>query len=238
MPVRSSESSDARPMRIPVIGILVDRRTDILAAATFLLALLVALMQAYSFIQGARVSFVPPDRLFIILDPVGLSDSDERFVHLAAEMGYFNSGKQGYDEAVRNESVSFELQGQKYTLVALAEYKFSDENHDKKLEKQLLNASRVAPIQAGSAVSRQMYFAPHSVDCETSDKDCKPGENYLSKDQFLSALNNTPSITFSFSAELISGQKPQANSCKSDFPSNLIDQLDRHAWIIVPCWLR
>ena len=231
----SSGPSGSQPIRVPILNILIDRKTDILAAVALLLAISSAIVQVVFFLRGADVSFVPPDRLFLIFEPVRHHQSQDFLVRVAAEMGYYNSGTLGYDEVVRGESVSFKLADRRYVQTAIAEYKFSDENFDSVLERELINASRMVPVKAGSAVSRQVYFAPHPVRCEDPDE-CKPYSNYLYYVEFLNALNNISLIDFSFSAELSSGKEQWMDTCTVDVGQGIIDQLTLNGWAVVPCW--
>ena len=85
---------------------MIERKTDVLAATAFLLALIGAAFQAAAFLRGAEVSLYPPEDVVCLFDTYPTGESVFR---IAASMSYTNSGAAGHDAVVQRETVSFML---------------------------------------------------------------------------------------------------------------------------------
>ena len=231
---KRKNDSDPGAVRIPLLGLMVERKTDALAAAAFTLALLSALTQVFLYVKGVNVSMIGPDRVFLIVEPDRNPGTNAYVVRVAAEMGYYNTGAIGYNAVVGKETVSFEFGGQRYVQGAVGEFMFSDTDQNDVLERRLINAARMAPIPAGSAVGRQVYFGPLPIPCE-GRKGCKPDMNYLSQKRFLEGIRTMHSMKFDFSAEMMNGNEKWTDSCTAEFGDEIIAQMVLNGWAVVAC---
>src|SRR5262245_59350604 len=101
--------------RINLLGIQIERKTDILAFAAFLLSLSSIAYQGASMLRGARVTLLAPRQVTIYLRQFGHESED--YLTFLTSMEYVNSGPPGMNDVVAEESVSFTLAGRSYTHV-------------------------------------------------------------------------------------------------------------------------
>ena len=90
-------------MNLHIFGIEIERKTDILAAAAFVLAILGVLWQVWAFAQGAKVNIFPTDQLLIMNSEV-LKKNFPRggpYVLFSATMSYVNQGQAGYNATIK-----------------------------------------------------------------------------------------------------------------------------------------
>jgi hypothetical protein len=186
---------------IRIFGIEVDRKTDILALAAFLISLVGILSQVQAFVQGPNVQLFGPEQIMLVTSKYG---NKAKFMRVAARMAYVNRGARGYYDIVKREGVSFHLGRNKYSQFWQA---FLGPDRKKGIP-DLDAGSCVLPTRVGTDMpaAHITYFAPWP-ECYGLNMD---NHNYLTTEQFLTALPDEKLIRFEFWAEMFSGKRRTA----------------------------
>lgn len=241
------------PLRVPLVDLLLDRRTDILAFAAFILALSTIIAQAVFYLKGPRVSMLPPNQIMIIFAPLRTTDSDPdkdaEVLRVSAQMSYVNSGEYGQTAVVVKEWVSFRFGGETYTQNAHSIQKITDIDYDNELEFEFPDPISPLAIAGVSSASRPIYFTPFPVRCTTED--CDPAHNFLLDSVFLKKILEQPIqkesneryaqgkgryITFSFFFKIAGEDDAQSAECTVNIDQGALESLVGHGWTSVVCW--
>ncbi len=94
-------------MTIKLLGIEIDRKTDILALAAFLISVSTIIYTISIFIQGHKVNLIPPET--IMLKKETYETDGEPYIAVIATMAYVNSSKGGFNVVIKKEKVSFKI---------------------------------------------------------------------------------------------------------------------------------
>jgi hypothetical protein len=151
-------------MNIRFLGIEVERKTDILAFAAFLLSLSSILYQIAVFFRGPQVTLAKPRQVVIYMHAA--PDAKERYLTPVSTVAYVNSGQSGNNAVVLEESVSFTLEGKQHVytwhaFVSLAFISSSaiDTSADRKIK--FVQERTAAPfvVPGGGAEAHETWFA-------------------------------------------------------------------------------
>lgn len=212
-------------------GIQIEKKTDILAFAAFLLATASIMSQVYSFFRGADVTLFPPEQIFIIRDNLGTENKPNYHVRFNVRMAYVNTGAVGYNAVIERETLSFTIvktDGSYTYEQAWSSFTTFDliKGQYEPFERAPANPK---PINAGSAESHDTYFSPRSIPCEGAKDDCpEKWSNYLKWVDFLTMIKdvNARRIDFMLVGKLY-GSDPVNASCTIYITPTLISWLDK-----------
>lgn len=222
------------------VGLELDRKTDIIALAAFMLALGGIVFQVYGFLRGARVTLFPPGQVTIMCYSYIAGDCTsntpgEKYVRFATRMAYVNTGELPYNSIIKSEAISFNLSGQTYKQEWQEFRSFTAVGA--KLQSKDEGIARPLPITGGSSLAHETYFAPHIQRCfGQGTVPCTSGKNFLKFEDFLSELSKTGKIQFRLEATLYDKAKPLQVSCTADVDDKLINLLRTRGWSGPDCW--
>ena len=204
-------------MRFKIFGIEIERKTDILAFAAFVISIGGLIGQLAILLRGPDVSLYPPENVLITKD-------DRNFLRLSALMIYINTGSSGYNDIVKKEKVFFTL-GNKKIEFNWDDYIDATANGDK------LNLNRKSDaipeqVNAGGVLTHETYFAPWET---REGKDT----TFIEWKKFLSEISSQKQIDFTFYFESFDGQKGQV-TCTVNFAEYMI-YLKGKGWSVIPC---
>lgn len=226
----SSAQAMVKPFRF--LGLLeIERKTDILALAAFLLALGGVVFQTYHFFRGASVTLFSPEQITLVAYRYKAPDGP---VHLriASRMAYVNAGQMGYTAVIKRESVRFALTGHVYEQYWQAFTALDAEGQALKTNFQ--SDAHPQPIEGGSAVSHETYFAPRTVPCRKEDSGCRSGRNFLTLDDFVKSVAPGRELKFELRAELY-GDKNQQAACTVNLGEDVLRKLREKGWVAPRC---
>lgn len=211
-------------MSIRVFGIQIERKTDILAFAAFLISLLGVATQAAFFVRGADVELFVTEQVLLMGDKI----RDEKYARIAARMTYVNRGQVGYNDILRQELVRFKIGNTEY------EHYWQDYTSSKeeggKLSMNIRGDALPVAINAGSSESHETFFAPRWV----TQNGVRSGKNYIQWDKFLTTISAQNEIVFVFRFKTFLGKEGEA-ACKIVVDSNLIENLKKRGWSVRSC---
>ncbi|OQZ01483.1 MAG: hypothetical protein B6D35_03305 [Candidatus Brocadia sp. UTAMX2] len=205
-------------MAIKFLGIEIERKTDILALAAFIISISGLLYQITVFLQGPRVHLISPEQ--ITLTTYSYGNDSNKYVSIIANMTYVNSGQEGHNAVIQKEKVSFEIGSQTYEF---AWQKFVDvTSEENRLDIKFIKSANPFSLSAGSAESHETQFFPRS-------------RSHSDKTQGASDKNFLPLNTFvrGFESLLLSGQSQKQEKLKLRFTVEMVNDKRQEVTCIV-----
>ena len=198
-----------------IFGIEIERKTDILAAAAFLMSLLGIAGQVALFLRGPDIQLFTPDQILLF----GIENPDGKiYTRVSSKMVYRNAGSPGYHDTIKKEYVTFKIGDIEYKLLW---DEFIDSYPDKENKKKLIpeRKSEAVPVQvnAGMVQTHETLFAPWVL------KEKEGMKSFLEWDDFKKLIAKQKKVYFRFTFETFSG-KVDYVSCHvvvKEFLSNL-----------------
>lgn len=236
MATGNQAGGNAGHFKIPGVGILIERKTDILAASAFVLAIASAGVQITFFLAGASISVVHPEQVLLNFDRIHGYSRVEYILRIAARMAYVNTGRPNYNATLSGESVSFTLHGREFVQYWHSEQQFSDPEEDGVLNKKFISIAGPKPIHGGSSLSRQVYFSPLPVRCRTDQPHCDSNANFLPEQEAFAFLADSAKVTFKFESYVFEEEEPESVSCTIDVTETLLRELMIFGWSAPFCW--
>jgi hypothetical protein len=214
-----------------IFGIDIERKTDIIALTGFVLALAATLHQFSGYLRGPVVKVFPPEQVVIYAQKFGAANTE--YVRFTAAMTYVNSGQPGYNAAVKNEAIRYNLTGKWY------EQKWQELGSSGSKDNVLLweksGDAHPFSIDAGSAESHETAFAPRNVRVGEREDPTTRSRNYLKWDDFTAGVSGLKEFEFTFVSDIY-GQTPVRTKCTVYLTNTLISTLKTRKWISPSCW--
>ena len=209
--------------------ILVERKTDILALAAFLVALASSIYQISSYLQGPEIRLFPPDQ---IMFEKREGPGEKQLLGIVAPMNYVNTGGAGYNGIVRREVIRFNLEATPYKYIWQEFGKSTSTG--KKLKFESLGEAQPFSVSGGSSISHETRFGPYRPRCKDLDRDCL-NKNFLTVESFFDAIKRMKQLKIEFAAQIYS-DKETCVSCVIDIDPSLWSYLADPGWVTVSCW--
>ena len=203
----------------------------LISAGGFLLALTQNLLLLW---QGPSVSLFAPEDIQLKFHK-DRHNENRLFLRIGARMAYVNTGDQGFNMTVRRETVSFSLGKNEYVQHWQSEVQFFDKP-DGGLNVKYVAEAGPRPINAGSSLTREIYFFPEIKHCRSKQTDCDPDINFLFKKNVLKMLSQANTITFTFTSYLFEEKEPKSVSCTINVTETVRKDLKKYEWSAAPCY--
>lgn len=218
------------PKPISFLGLSIHRKTDILAATAFFLAVAGTLFQVFNYFRGPRPSMFPPEFVTVFFDTYPNGDTIVRF---AAAISYANSGDATYGAVLKREWIDYSLHSIKYEQVWQS-FQAIERNGTSIVFRSESNA-KPTPIPGASAISHTTVFAPRPVVCRSSEANCQPYRNYVTRSEFLGSLSGTESVSITFHAQLVGSSAEFMATCSVGLDAGVIALLVMNNWYYAQC---
>jgi hypothetical protein len=226
-----SPQPDVGSAPISFLGLSIQRKTDVLAATAFVLALAGTLFQAFNYVRGARVSLYAPEFVTLFFDTYPNGDSVVRF---ATTMNYVNSGEASYGAVIRRERLEYLLGSEKYEQNWQSFQEI--DRADTSIVFKNQGIAKPTPIPGASAISHSTVFAPRPLSCAETSAACNQFRNYLSKSEFTKALGTTDKIKLIFYSQLVGDSSELKTECVLKIDPGLIALLVMNNWYFALCY--
>jgi hypothetical protein len=224
------DQKDEKTNEISVLGLLVARKTDILALTAFLIALFGTSFQLYNFARGARIELFHPNTVVIFSDPY----PDATFVRVSGPMSYVNSGDGAYAGIVGTEFVVLQV-GERQIQLEWQSFGRVERNGDS-LRRIIESDARPTVIGGNSSTSHSTAFAPQPVRCGPADRSCQPLRNYMTDAQFLGQLVSSEVLNLTFGATIVGEQTVLRSRCTIEISPSFRASFARDGWFAARCW--
>ena len=214
-----------------LIGIEIERKTDLIAFTALLLSVFSAVGLIYAFVKGSKVNMYLHEQVLMSGDSL----NGNKYLRLGATVAFSNHGEIGYDATVKQIRITLkfpdnsEYEQRWYQFVT-----FVNENGE--LKKGPTEAAVPVQIKAGSALSRDIYFTPFRKRCTAGKNDsCDEWHNYLKWDDFLGKMTIDQKIQVMITAQFLK-KKTTTASCAVTIDQHLVNQLTEYRWHSPSCW--
>jgi hypothetical protein len=214
----------------PLFGLVVVRKTDLLAATAFLLSVVAIIYQFYEFVRGANPQIFHPDTMYIYFDRYANGTTNTRF---AGQISVTNTGGPGRSAVVRELAVkvavgsrNFEQRWLSFGLVT---------RNDTRLAITPKEAAHALVVDGGSAASQLVTFAPHVRECATKSNLCSATENYVSDIGFLQELRQGAKVSFKFLATVFGSKRTLESECSVLITEDFMETLAENDWYAASC---
>jgi hypothetical protein len=188
-----------------ILGMEIDRKTNVLSLAAFMLSISGIASQIYFFLQGPKVALQPPEQATIFSEPS--SDGKSSYIKIAARMAYVNTGQPGFNDAIKREAATLSIGDEQYHFY-WKKYVSTDADGTKFIKNTRGDALPV-PINAGSVEAHETAFSP-----DINQEPNKPYDsNFIQSEAFLKLIEKQKSIVLTVRFETFSGTKGVAK-CK------------------------
>lgn len=163
---------------LKLFGIQIERKTDILAFAAFLISLGSVFYQLQVYLEGPDVVAFPPNQILLTTAAHEKGQPDDpagQYLRVIARMAYVNNGQAGFNAVILNEQVSFELEGRDIEMRSQKYVSTWSESTEFVIE--VLGPVRPHSIAGGNTFANEVVFAPRSVQCQQPG--CDRAVNYV-----------------------------------------------------------
>ena len=219
------------------LGFVIVAKADLLAAAAFLLSAAGLIYQFSAWISGPKPSLYTPDVAYIFFDAYA---NNRVVTRLAGQVSLVNSGAMGHDTIVRSLEVTIEANGQPITVQNWMSFA-SVTRKDRDLVVTPLEAAHPFPVNAGSAVSRMVSFAPGDIACYATSNSssvapgCDPDKWFVSDSDFLNRIAGASELRLTFSASIVGSSVPVKATCTVASGMGLLQYLAENNWFAARC---
>jgi hypothetical protein len=235
--------------------LIVVRKTDLLAAAAFILSVSTAAYQLWGFARGANVTLYHPDTVYIYFDLYANGITATRF---AGQVSLINSGEAGQNAIVRDLSLAIDVGATKFEEHWLSFAVVSRKSTALVIEPK--ESAHPLLVAGGSAVGQLVTFSPRVRDCGqhaselntrrrhrfvlrqnqpagdgTNREPCSDTADYISDTSFLSELSARNRIKLKFSGTLVGSEKLLESSCSIAITPDLQSTLAENDWYAAKC---
>jgi len=139
-----------------IIGIEIERKTDILAMAAFLISLGSLIGQAVLLLRGPVIVLDGPRQIILYFES-GLSSRN--FMNVISTQIYVNNGSPGFDDILKSESILLTIAGRTIQLESLESVDSTRKGID--LVFRSRQAWKPAKIRAGDFISNETLYVPY-----------------------------------------------------------------------------
>jgi len=182
-------------MTIKILGIQIERKTDILAFAAFVISIGGLVSQAINLVKGPDILVENPRQ---ILFKFHKYPDGEEYLRISANMIYLNKGSPGYDDITKSEEARITIGNRVIILVGQEYIDSSDENGEFIVTK--LSDADPVQIKSGSVVTHETYFSPWPNDTKNSSM------NYIKLSEFILLLEDNDFVFVKIVASTYDGK--------------------------------
>ena len=220
-----------------LIGIELEKRTDLISFVALMLSILAVAWSIYGFLKGAKVNIYLDDQVLITKEDCGRGDG-VKCLRLGTTVAFSNSGEIGYDAVIKKIVIALKfLDGAEYEQEWYEFVTFRKNENNNQLKKKDPVASAVPlQISAQNALSRDIYFTPFRKRCAAGETGCDEWHNYITWKDFLKKLKVGQNIEVTIIAQSLDNKILEKKSCKVDIDQHLIRMLNNPGWQSPSCW--
>lgn len=226
--------ADDKSSPLPLFGLLLERRTDVLAAAAFLISLITAASQILQYARGADTALLAPQTVAFHFHDYG---TGTEYLRIGANMAYVNSGARGYNTVVTREEVHL-IAGDVRSHQRWAGL-YNLDFDGRVFSPTKIGAAGPFSIDGGEAMVRQHLFAAYVVDCgadpESETKDCNPNQNFIAKARFLNMIASDDPLELVFHSKTVGNRERLRQRCRFTFSRVRMLQIVRDGWTTAEC---
>jgi hypothetical protein len=216
-----------------ILGLIIVRRTDLLAATAFVLSLTTLSYQLWQFVKGPNPILYPPDTIYVFFDryPNGVTAT-----RLAGQLSFTNNGEAGHNAVFRDVSATVKL-GER----TIEEYWLSFGTITRRGTEFILEVKETAHpfvVDGGGAVSHMVTFSPRVRDCVpqiSTTVSCQQGADFVSDIDFLKLLAQQKTLNLTFAARVLDSSRILRANCSVSLTDDFMWTLAKNDWYAARC---
>ena len=206
-----------------ILGIEIERKTDILAFAAFIISISNLILQFFNLVKGPNLTLESPQQ--VLIQSYSYSANGKKYIRIAAIMNYFNQGSPGYHDIIKSEEAYIKFPNQNKEIKLNAQkYIHSKEKKGELVIETISNAIPVQ-IKSGDIVSHETLFVPWTNN-ETN-------KNFIEYSDFLNLLVSNKEINVRFISSNLKNQKKEVQ-CKLH-TKIFLESLKQKTWSAPVC---
>ena len=185
-------------MGFKLFGILIERKTDVLAFAAFIISIGSLTAQFANLVRGPEIVLVGPK--YVTLYSATASNNKD-YLRLVAGFTFLNKGSPGYDDILKYEKVSVVMD--KHSINLSAKNYIETSNSAKNMIREYINDATPVALKSGAVTNHETEFIPlPGQNNKNSD-----GVDYSEFSHFMAVLADASTLMVKFTIETYDGQK-------------------------------
>lgn len=176
-------------------GFKTDNVTNILSLIALIISVGSISLQLINFYKGADILFAPPRQITIIFEK---STDGKEYLRFAIPMIYLNNGSSGYDDILKNETMTFNIKSELITLVSVGYVDITE--IDDRVIKTFKASVQPIQIKAGEVEVHTTYFSSW-----ISSKQNK-WKNFITKETFLDHIAGIQELQLNLTSSTYKGK--------------------------------
>jgi hypothetical protein len=207
-----------------------DRKTDILALAAFVLSISGLTYQGILAIKKPDILQFPPDQIVFYPD----KSSGVDYLQVGAQLAYVNNGKGDRNAVLKAERMFFDLGGKSYEFKWQNFESYSSEGET--LKRGEPKPALPAVIKSGEGASHETHFAPRTFHIATQS-DERRYKNFLRWDNFVSEIEKVTELDLRIVSEFY-GLEDKETRVYVEINPGVIYALKTNGWSAPSAWVR
>lgn len=214
------------------LGLVIVRRTDLLAAVAFTLSISTISYQAWQFLRGANPAIFPPDTLYVYFDRYANGIIATR---LAGQISFTNKGDTGHNAIIRDVSATITLGPRTINENWLSFAAVT--RRDTALSLDIKETAHPVVVNGGSASSYMITFSPRAKDCPVVDRapSCNQAAEFVSDTEFLTLLSQEKKATVTFVAQVFDSKQSLKTLCTISITDDMFRTMAKNDWYATRC---
>lgn len=209
-------------MNLKIFGIEVERKTDILAFAAFVISIGSLVAQTINLIKGPEFIFEKPRQVLITSH---LYPDGHAYTRISSKLVYLNKGSPGYDDITKTEEATIYVGEKKIRLVGQEYVDTSVKGKDVIITK--ISDADPVQVKSGGVVVHETYFAPWP------EKEGELTSNFVEFNKFVSWLKGRETIRVEFKTETFEGGV-KTQTCRL-VTKEFLNHLEEKGWSAPVC---
>ncbi|MET4364280.1 hypothetical protein ABIB06_004879 [Bradyrhizobium sp. LB8.2] len=230
---KPSEKTSVPEKWFSVLGLVIVRRTDLLAATAFVLSLSTLSYQLWQFAKGSNPIIYPPDTLYLFFDrfPNGVTAT-----RIAGQLSFTNNAEPGRNAILRDVTATIKLGDRK-----IEEYWLSFATitrRDTELSLDIKETAHPFVVDGGGAVSHMVTFSPRVKDCipkVSTQISCQQGADFVSDIDFLKLVVEQKIFSVTFSGAVLGSSRLLDAICSVSITDDMLRTLAENNWYAARC---
>ncbi len=210
-------------MSYRIFGIDIERKTDILAFAAFVISIGGLITQTVNLVKGPDVKLEAPKQVLLTSQ---LYPDGKHYIRIAAKLIYLNKGSPGYDDITKSEEAYFSVNNRRIKLSGQEYIASGVEN--KQLVVQKKSDADPVQIKSGSVVVHETYFAPWP------SKGSDVSSNFIEFSEFVNCLRKQPELNIEFVVKTFNCGTINKVNCRL-LTKHFVQHLESKKWSAPVC---
>jgi len=208
---------------VKILGIEIERRTDVLAMAAFLISAGSLIGQLAQIMRGPEVKLDGPRQIALMFKS---SADNRRYLNAITNHHYINKGAPGHDDIIKSESLTITIGTRVIKLVGA--YSLTLDDQGSKLVISDKDLWKPDKVEAGNFISRETLYKPR-----TNSNTANRRRSFIDKQELIDLLRKNKTIDITLKVETYAG--PELVSTCRILSSDVLTSFETKDWSSPVC---